>query len=40
MTTLEEIRVESRGLTAEKAQAVLAYIQDLKARRAVQEAGA
>ena len=38
MTTLEEIKIESRGLTAKNAQAVLAYIQDLKARRAVQEA--
>ena len=30
MTTLEEIRIEARGLTAENAQAVLAYIQELK----------
>ena len=40
MTTLEKIKIESRGLTAENAQAVLAYIQELKACRAVQEAGA
>lgn len=40
MTTLEEIRIEARGLTAENAQAVLAYIHELKTRRAVQEAGA
>lgn len=40
MTTLEEIQKEARSLTAENAQAVLAYIHELKTRRAVQEAGA
>lgn len=40
MTTLEAIRIEAHGLTAENAQAVIAYIQDLKALRVVQEAGA
>lgn len=40
MTTLEEIQMEARSLTAENAQAVLAYIHELKTRRAVQEAGA
>lgn len=40
MTTLEEIQIEARGLTVENAQAVLAYIHELKARRAAQEAGA
>lgn len=40
MTTLEAIQIEARGLTAENAQAVLAYIHELKTRRAVQEAGA
>ena len=39
MTTLEEIHMEARGLTEENAQAVLAYIHELKTRRAVQEAG-
>ena len=40
MTTLEEIQMEARSLTAENAQAVLTYIHELKARRAVQEADA
>ncbi len=40
MTTLEEIRIEVHDLTAENAQTVLAYIHELKTRRAVQEAGA
>ena len=40
MTTLEEIQKEARSLTAENAQSVLAYIHELKTRRAVQEAGA
>ena len=40
MTTLEAIRIEAHSLTAENAQAVLAYIHELKTRRAVQEAGA
>ena len=39
MTTLEEIQKEARSLTSENAQAVLAYIHELKTRRAVQEAG-
>lgn len=40
MTTLEAIRIEAHSLTAADAQAVLAYIHELKTRRAVQEAGA
>ena len=37
MTTLEEIKIEARSLTAENAQAVLAYIHELKTCPAVQE---
>lgn len=40
MTTLEEIQMEASSLTAENVQEVLAYIHELKTRRAVQEAGA
>ena len=40
MTTLEEIQMEVSSLTAENVQEVLAYIPELKTRRAVQEAGA
>lgn len=39
MTTLEEIQMEASSLTAENVQEVLAYIHELKTRRAVQEAG-
>ena len=39
MTTLEEIQMEASSLTAENVQEVLAYIHELKPRRAVQEAG-
>ena len=40
MTTLEEIQMEVSSLTAENVQEVLAYIHELKTRRAVREAGA
>lgn len=39
MTTIEEIQMEVSSLTAENVQEVLAYIHELKNRRAVQEAG-